>query len=86
MSMKEPLLIVCTTHGIQPFHYLCTHLVYGMSNEWIEVDTGDDGREVESDYACPVCKPQIDNGTFNAAEHGSLACMMCVREEKPAVE
>ncbi len=80
--MKEPLTIQCDKHGTQPFHYLCVHLADGSSDEWIEVDTGNDGREVESDFACPVCKPLVDGDCFDAANNGRLMCMGCVRDAR----
>ena len=77
MSVVPYKVVTCERHDVLPYHFVCDHLLDGESRAWVEIPTGDDGREVSCDYGCHECAIAAANGDFCRV---SIVCMSCVSE------
>jgi len=85
MIKPLPCVVTCHTHGVQPWHVVCSHLLDAPSQEWLPVekskDDEGDRREVEHDYVCQMCADEwIKQNKMPPSHMLRIVCMMHVRD------
>jgi hypothetical protein len=74
------ILVPCIDGMLAPAVRVCSHLVDGTANEWIELPAMP-GREC-SDWACPACARRCRG----SRRHMPAMCMNCARRMREAAE